>query len=214
MEIEGFVPIKGFEGYFINKKGEVLSEKRTHQITLNPSCNGYGYLRYSLKKQRTGKFIGSYVHRLLAEAFIPNPENHPVVRHLNDIKTDNRLENLAWGTYADNAQDLKDNGYVSPLRHLSDKQVELIYKHPDTCTNTAKKFKTNRSIVKSIRGGFSYKSTTDKLGEPYKRKKSYDHLTKKDIKQIIISEGSLRSIGRKFKIHHRTVKSIKEGKIK
>lgn len=46
------------------------------------------------------------VHRLVAEAFLPNPSGLPVVRHLDDVGTNNSLENLAWGTYSDNTQDM------------------------------------------------------------------------------------------------------------
>ena len=50
------------------------------------------------------------VHREMAKAFIPNPNNLPLVRHLNDDKLDNRLENLAWGTWSDNMADALRNG--------------------------------------------------------------------------------------------------------
>lgn len=50
------------------------------------------------------------VHRLMAEAFLPNPGRLPIVRHLNDIPYDNRIENLSWGTYSDNGHDMVRNG--------------------------------------------------------------------------------------------------------
>ena len=69
-----------------------------------------GYLSVRLSQAGHPKKLKK-VHRLVAEAFIPNPEGHPLVRHLNDQKEDNRRENLAWGTAKDNNQDRFRNGY-------------------------------------------------------------------------------------------------------
>ena len=65
-----------------------------------------------LKQQNNWYIIISqlwYLHRLVAKAFIPNSNNYTVVRHLNDIKTDNRIENLARWTYWDNWKDAYKN---------------------------------------------------------------------------------------------------------
>lgn len=59
-----------------------------------------GYLNYMLSYKGTHKFIT--VHRLVAETFIPNPQNKPCIDHINTIKTDNRVENLRWVTHQEN----------------------------------------------------------------------------------------------------------------
>lgn len=65
---------------------------------VNPHlCSGY------LQVNLSGIRIPQYVHKLVAEAFIPNPENKPTVDHINGNKLDNRVENLRWVSYKENS---------------------------------------------------------------------------------------------------------------
>lgn len=81
-----------------------VKKGRIRKVSQDP--NGY----YTVGLSRAGRGVTTHIHRMLAEAFIPNPETLPYVRHLNDVKTDNRLENLAWGTPSDNLYDAVRNG--------------------------------------------------------------------------------------------------------
>ena len=98
--------IKGYEQfsdcYFINELGQIRNMKLGVDLQINYSRK-YPTYRLVPKGIRTTK--GVYIHRILAQAFIPNPNNLPMVRHLNDNKLDWRLENLAWGTQQDNESD-------------------------------------------------------------------------------------------------------------
>lgn len=94
-------------GYMISNYGRVWSE--SSQMFLKPKpMDRKGHMGVCLSYK--GKQYYFYIHRLMAEAFIPNPNRHPIVRHINDIPDDNELDNLAWGTQRDNIMDALRNG--------------------------------------------------------------------------------------------------------
>lgn len=99
--------IDGAPGYMISDMGRVWSEKSQQFIKPKP-MDDHGHLGVSMIVN--GRRVYEYIHRLLARAFIPNPENHPIVRHLDDNPNHNELGNLAWGTMRDNARDCRLNG--------------------------------------------------------------------------------------------------------
>ena len=70
--------------------------------------DGHGHL--AIKANSNGTYRQGYVHRLIAKAFIPNENNYPIVRHLDDDPSNNDIENLAWGTQKDNHADSVRNG--------------------------------------------------------------------------------------------------------
>lgn len=71
--------------------------RRGRKIT--PTVDKYGYLRCTFSNGKARKSY--YVHRLIAMAYLPNPDGKPTVNHINGVKTDNRVENLEWATNAE-----------------------------------------------------------------------------------------------------------------
>lgn len=94
--------VEGYEGlYQVSNKSRVRSfAKYDSGIIMKQTKEGCGYLQIQFKKD--GKIKHYKVHRMVAKAFIPNPENKPFVNHINGIKTDNRIENLEWVTSSEN----------------------------------------------------------------------------------------------------------------
>ncbi|MDA8228745.1 MAG: NUMOD4 domain-containing protein [Desulfitobacterium hafniense] len=106
--------IGNYEGlYKVNSKGEIFSEY-TKKI-LKPIKGSDGYLRVNLSKNGVVKI--TFIHRLVAEAFIPNPENKPIVNHINGFKDDPRMENLEWVTASGNIK----HAYQTGLSVISEK---------------------------------------------------------------------------------------------
>lgn len=100
--------IKGFPHYLITTFGRVISLHKKQPRLLSQSTDAKGYRAVNLRNHKAGR---SYrVHRLVAEAFIANPEGLPCVRHMDGNPANNSLDNLAWGTYADNEADKRNHG--------------------------------------------------------------------------------------------------------
>lgn len=103
-EIEIWRDIPDYEGlYQVSTLGNVksLSYKNSgKERLLKPSKNNDGYFQVKLYKNGEGRKFTA--HRIVALAFISNPENLPQINHKNEIKTDNRVENLEWVTPKEN----------------------------------------------------------------------------------------------------------------
>ena len=94
--------IEGLDSrYFISTEGRVLSLCMDGYKLMHPFICGDGYYYVDLRKD--GKDLKSSVHRLVAEAFIDNPEDKPIVHHRDTNRRNNKASNLQWMTEAEHA---------------------------------------------------------------------------------------------------------------
>ncbi len=106
--------IPGFnEMYSVDSTGSVISHYKN--ITLKLTNNGRGYFNVKLMTQLkpVKKYKTLYIHRLVAQAFIPNPENKPQVNHIDGNKANNDVSNLEWTTAKENMEHASTTGLVN-----------------------------------------------------------------------------------------------------
>lgn len=119
--------IPGLEKYLACKDGRIYSERTNKFMTPSYTTKKY----HSVCIRHNGKTFTRSVHRLIASAFIPNPDNKQQINHINGIKTDNRVENLEWATQSENQihahkTGLKDEStkrFVSKARETNSRLV-------------------------------------------------------------------------------------------
>ena len=123
----GFVNIKGYENlYMINNEGIVVSCSKVSGTVilknryLKPTKKSNGYLQVNLYKDGTRKHF--YVHRLVAEHFIPNPNNLPQINHKDKNKENNNVNNLEW---CDNSYNVLYSDIPKKLRELRGDKIEI-----------------------------------------------------------------------------------------
>nr|UVX49914.1 MAG: zinc-binding loop region of homing endonuclease [Bacteriophage sp.] len=111
--------IPGFMGYYVSKTGSVYSRyvrgsrgKLSNEFT--PLIPKKRPKYYSVSLYRDGKSTKIFVHRLVATVYVPNPNNKPCVCHKDNDRTNNRVENLYWGTYKENTQQCIQDGRFKP----------------------------------------------------------------------------------------------------
>lgn len=99
--------VVGFEGYYkVNCIGLIWSTRSKRFLKSSLKPNGYRYIEFNV----LGKVSYHRVHRLVAEAFIPNPKDKPFVNHKNGNKSDNYYRNLEWVTGSENNLHAIDSG--------------------------------------------------------------------------------------------------------
>jgi hypothetical protein len=156
--------VVGYEGlYEVSDSGMVRripGYRCPNYRVLSSNLNTYGYPKVHLCKENKRKTRN--IHRLVAEAFIPNPGNKPQVNHINGDKEDNRVENLEWVTPKENTQHAlkrglankregSHNGY-SKLNEEDVKEIFSLRQKGFSNSEISNRFNVDPSLISKVCG--------------------------------------------------------------
>ena len=122
--------ISGYPKYLVYPDGRVVNKKRP-LTPLKFYLNDSGYWMVSLYSEGNEKSPKKMrVHRLIAIAYIPNPDNKPFIDHINRVRDDNRIENLRWVSHKENMLNMSMSyTNTSGYRHIGYSKVHMKWFH-------------------------------------------------------------------------------------
>lgn len=159
------------KNYYVNSLGEVFSYRLSNQKwkKIKPRKCTNGYYTVSINGKDT------LIHRIVAKAFLENPENKPCVNHKNSIISDNSLENLEWCTYSENTLHSWGKGRMEGNRKITKNiagkvgksrrnmsfedatEVRRLYKNGGILQkDLAEQFNVSREVITGIINNYSY----------------------------------------------------------
>lgn len=156
----GFVVIKGYKRYAIDKNGNIISlvynTKSKFYINVSTFIEKNGYIRVKLVDDKNHR-KNLLVHRLVAETFIPNPNNYPEINHKDYNRKNNSVDNLEWCTKNYNSK-------YSAEHHSFDNPNKIKIKRINTINDEVTVFKSMSDTVKDSHITFTtlYKSLNNK----------------------------------------------------
>ncbi len=163
--MEKWRDVKGYKGYYqASNLGRIKSLKRHGVVKdriLIPLIDDLGYLRLHLYKGGRGDH---FISKLVAQAFIPNPNNKPEVNHIDGIKNNNNINNLEWCTRSENMIHAHRSGLLNDRRgacnansKLTKSQVIQIRQSNKIYKVLAKEFRVSSYTIERIKNRRSWK---------------------------------------------------------
>ena len=143
-QISNYGNVKSLPKERRNRRGVYIQKEKLLSLT-NTST---GYKKVELVKD--GKRKGFKVHRLVAQAFIPNPDEKPQVNHIDGDKTNNYVDNLEWATASENSIHAYNTGLNSNKKELNENEIVSMYMNGTTKEDIAKQYGVSNAVIKRI----------------------------------------------------------------
>lgn len=210
--------IDGYEGlYQVSNFGRVKRFYKTKPPRiLKQSISQNGYPNVNLCKDNSRQL--QLVHRLVATAFIPNPDGKPQINHRDGDKRNNHAGNLEWCTAKENQQHSIKNGLRkigSEHRDakLSKEEVLYIRNNPDELTGRelARKFKVVPTVIEYVQTGKSYKTIGGTIRNAKTQSPRLSNDVRNEIRHLYVkrsTEFGIYGLGRKYGVHPSTIWNI------
>lgn len=216
---EQFIIIPDTEAvYSVSNLGRIRNN--TTNYILNPFITARGYFQVSMQFTSRDRRITIDVHKLVARAFVENPDCKPYINHIDGIKLNNKASNLEWVTPLENNLHAVKIGLISSgedsyLAILSEKEVlEIIQKLKSGARNIdlAREYRVAHNTIDDIRCNRTWRyierDPIESLG-PIK-KLSAEHIPL--IRNLISLKKSNKEIGKRFGVAPATIDQIRKGK--
>lgn len=142
--MDKWLPISKFPNYVISDDGRVKNMVTGRELKPIQESTGYSHVTLC----NDGKHHQTSIHRLVAQTFIPNPNNKPMVNHIDGDKANNRVDNLEWCTQSENMR----HAYRTGLQRSIDSQIQQ---------SLARSAEVRRKPVRNTITGAEYRSIVD-----------------------------------------------------
>jgi NUMOD4 motif-containing protein/HNH endonuclease len=156
---ESWRDIEGFEElYAVSNRGRVKEISRQHLVAENENGHGYRTVALSDSAANVNRVVRRSVHRIVAQAFLPNPLALPEVDHINSVVSDNRVENLQWVTRKENQRRaLERMRYKSKLRADDIPVIFRLRRQGKTVMEIAHHYSVSPATIRNVLNRSSWK---------------------------------------------------------
>lgn len=215
--MEIWKPIEGHDGYEVSSLGRVRSYKRGRERLLKP----HFFIRspyYCVYLYIGGKSKPFTIHKLVAQTFIPNPENKPQVNHINGVKTDNRVENLEWVTASENTRHAIDTGLMKSGEEHSRAKLTIdavlyIRENPNhlTLKQLGEKFGVDQSAISMVQLGKNWQNAGGSIRKPNRSCMKISIEQRNEIRRLYVkgsAEFGSYGLAKKYGVHQTTILNI------